>query len=185
VPHLAGKTDVIPGRVNRLWLQADEPGTYQGQCAEFCGIEHALMRMQVVAESQSEFNTWAQGQRAIPAFASTPGPGAAATPGAQGTPGAANPSLISQGAQLFANGACVTCHTLRGTPAQAKVGPDLTHFGSRKTIAANTLPNDPQGNNLRKWLKNPQAVKPGNDMPNLNLSDQDVEALVAYLQSLK
>jgi cytochrome c oxidase subunit 2 len=184
VPHLAGKTDVIPGRQNHLWLQADEPGTYQGQCAEFCGIEHALMRLQVVAESQSDFNTWVQGQRAIPSLAATPtpGPGAAGTPGAQGTP-SADASLVAQGAQLFATGACITCHTLRGTPAQATVGPDLTHFASRKTLAANTLTNTPA--NLAKWLHNPQAIKPGNDMPNLNLSDSDVDALVAYLESLK
>jgi len=170
VPYIAGKQDAIPGRVNPLIIQADEADTYSGQCAEFCGIEHALMRFQVVSESQSEFNSWAQNQRAIPGFAATP------TAGGQ-------QSLVSQGAQVFANGACVTCHTLRGTPAQAKIGPDLTHFGSRKSLAANTLPNTPE--NLAKWLRNPQAVKPGNDMPNLNLSDQDVDALVAYLESLK
>jgi cytochrome c oxidase subunit 2 len=178
VPHLGGKTDVIPGRINHLWFQADEAGIYNGQCAEFCGVEHALMRIQVVAESPSQFNAWAQGQRAIPGLAPTPTPSA----GAQATPSATE-SLVAQGAQLFANGACITCHTLRGTPAQAKIGPDLTHFGSRKGIAANTLPNTPE--NLAKWLQNPQAVKPGNDMPNLNLSDQDIAALVAYLESLK
>jgi cytochrome c oxidase subunit 2 len=175
VPHLGGKTDVIPGRINHLWFQADEAGTYNGQCAEFCGIEHALMRLQVVAQSPSDFDSWVRGQRAIPNFAPTPTPAAGATTG--------TPSLVSTGAQLFANGACISCHTVRGTPANGKVGPDLTHVGSRANLVANTLPNTPE--NLSKWLHNPQAIKPGNDMPNLNLSDQDVEALVAYLESLK
>ncbi len=175
VPHLAGKTDAIPGRINRIWLQADEPGVYSGQCAEFCGIQHALMRLLVIAEPRSEFERWARNERSIPiATAPTPTP-------APGTP----ESLVSQGAQLFATGACVTCHTVRGTPAQGKVGPELTHFGSRRTIAANTLPKDEKGENLKRWLRNPQAVKPGALMPNLNLSEQDVEALAAYLQSLK
>jgi cytochrome c oxidase subunit II len=172
VPILAGKQDNIPGRTNRLWLQADRPGTYSGQCAEFCGVQHALMRFLVVAETPSEFEAWARRQRAIPALGAPPQP----------APGV-SPSLVAQGAQLFTSGACLTCHTVRGTPAAGKMGPDLTHFGSRKTIAANTLPNTPE--NLALWLRNPQAVKPGNLMPNLNLSDQDVAALVAYLQSLR
>jgi len=181
VPHLAGKTDVIPGRVNRMWLRADEPGTYSGQCAEFCGLEHALMRFVVIAEPASTFNAWVQQQRGIPP---QPGFGPTPTPPATTQPGQPNQAaLIAQGYQLFSNGACITCHTLRGTPAQAKVGPDLTHFGSRKSIAGNTLPNTPE--NLKRWLRNPQEVKPGNDMPNLNLSDSDVEALAAYLESLK
>jgi cytochrome c oxidase subunit II len=176
VPLLAGKQDAIPGRINRLWMKADESGIYQVQCAEFCGTQHALMRGLVVAQSQGEFDAWVRSQRAIPGFAATPTPSGAA---------AAQQSLVSQGAQLFASGACVTCHTVRGTPANAKIGPDLTHFGSRRSIAANTLPIDPEGNNLKRWLRNPQAVKPGNLMPNLNLSDADVEALAAYLQSLR
>ncbi|HEX2184413.1 MAG TPA: cytochrome c oxidase subunit II [Chloroflexota bacterium] len=172
VPHLAGKMDAIPGRINAMTMQADEAGTYNGQCAEFCGIEHALMRLVVVAQSRAEFDAWVRNERSIPAFSATPTAGAGA-----------DASLVARGAQLFSTGACITCHTLRGTPAQARTGPDLTHFGSRQTIAANTLPNTPE--NLRRWLRNPQAVKPGNLMPNLNLSDQDVEALAAYLQSLK
>jgi cytochrome c oxidase subunit 2 len=171
VPHLAGKMDAIPGRINRMTMAASEAGAYQGQCSEFCGIQHAMMRLQVVAESRGDFDAWVTQQRSIPAFATaTPVPGA-------------EPSLAQQGAQIFANGACITCHTLRGTPAQAKVGPDLTHVGSRRNIAANTLPNTPE--NVARWLHNPQAVKPGNMMPNLNLSDQDIAALVAYLESLK
>ncbi len=184
VPLIAGKQDVIPGRVNRLWLQADEDGTYFAQCAEFCGIEHALMRFLVVAQSQSAFNDWATGERRIQGFGSAALP----TP-VPGEP----PSLVQQGATLFANGACITCHTVRGTQAAGKIGPELTHFGSRGSIAANTLQkqdpvNDPDGSkrfSLKRWLRNPQAVKPGNDMPNLNLSEADIDAISAYLESLK
>lgn len=173
VPFLAGKTDAIPGRINRLWLQADEAGTYSGQCAEFCGIQHALMRFIVVAEATSQFESWLRNERSIPNFAATPVPAGQA----------GDASLVSQGAQLFANGACITCHAIRGTAAQGRVGPELTHFGSRQTIAANTLANNP--GNLKRWLRNPQAVKPGALMPNLNLNDQDIEALTAYLLTLK
>lgn len=179
VPALAGKTDAIPGRVNHLWLQADHAGLYSGQCAEFCGMEHALMRLEVNADSQSDFDDWARRQRSIPAstgFGGTPVP--TAQPGQTD-----QASLVAKGAQVFANGACITCHTVRGTQAQGKVGPDLTHFGGRTSIAARTLDNTPE--NLAKWLHNPPAIKPGSDMPNLGLSDDDVRALVAYLESLK
>jgi cytochrome c oxidase subunit II len=178
-PFLAGKQDAIPGRVNRMWMQADKEGTYHGQCAEFCGVEHALMRFLVFAESPSQFESWARDQRSIPSFAvqPTPAAGAGAPTGAQ--------SLVQQGGQLFANGACITCHTVRGTPANGKVGPDLTHFGGRTSLAGNTLEKGPNGEGIKRWLRNPQAVKPGNLMPNLNLSDSDIEALAAYLQSLK
>ena len=175
VPLLGGKQDAIPGRVNRMWLQADREGTYFAQCAEFCGVQHALMRFLVVAESPSAFNSWLTNERRIQGF------GTAAVP----TPAAgAQPSLVQQGATLFANGACVTCHTVRGTQAAGTIGPELTHFGSRKSIAANTLPKDPEGLNLKRWLRNPQAVKPGNLMPNLNLSEADIEAIAAYLETL-
>lgn len=185
VPLLGGKQDAIPGRVNKLWLQADEEGTYFAQCAEFCGVEHALMRFLVFAESPSAFSSWATNERRIQGFGSaaipTPAPGAA-------------PSLVQQGATLFANGACITCHTVRGTQAAGQVGPELTHFGSRTSIAGNTLQKkdeaagDPDGSkmtNVKRWLRNPQAVKPGNIMPNLNLSEADIEAIAAYLESLK
>jgi cytochrome c oxidase subunit II len=171
VPHMAGKMDAIPGRLNKFSFTAFEAGTYSGQCSEFCGIQHAMMRNLLIAQSQGEFDAWVLQQRSIPAFAQpTPAPGA-------------QESLAQRGAQVFANGACVTCHTIRGTAAQAKVGPDLTHVDSRQSLAANTLTNTPE--NLARWLRNPQAVKPGNLMPNLNLSDQDIAALVAYLDSLK
>ena len=176
VPLLGGKQDAIPGRVNRMWLQADREGTYFAQCAEFCGVQHALMRFLVVAESQSSFNSWATNERRLQGFGSAAIPTPA--PGQQ-------PSLVQQGATLFASGACITCHTVRGTQAAGIVGPELTHFGSRKSIAANTLPKDDAGLNLKRWLRNPQAVKPGSLMPNLNLSEADIEAIAAYLESLK
>jgi cytochrome c oxidase subunit 2 len=185
VPLLGGKQDTIPGRQNKIWLQADNEGTYFAQCAEFCGVEHALMRFLVFADSPSAFNSWITRERSLQGF------GTAAVP--TQVPGAA-PSLVQQGATLFANGACITCHTVRGTQANGKVGPELTHFGSRTSIAANTLQKrdeavgDADGSkmtNLKRWLRNPQAVKPGNIMPNLNLSEADIEAIAAYLESLK
>jgi cytochrome c oxidase subunit 2 len=175
VPRLGGKTDAIPGRVNHLWFQADEAGTYIGQCAEFCGIQHALMRLLVVAESQSAFDRWVQNERSIPGFAATPTP-----TGAPSGP----VSLVTQGRQLVTTGACITCHTIRGTPANGTTGPELTHFGSRTTIGANTLPNTPE--NLRRWVANAQSVKTGVIMPAFpNYTDQELEAIVAYLQSLR
>jgi cytochrome c oxidase subunit II len=176
-PFLGGKQDAIPGRVNRMWFQADKEGTYHGQCAEFCGVQHAMMRFLVYADSPSAFESWTRAQRGIPAFAQ-PTPVAGQAPSAQ-------QSLVNQGAQLFSNGACITCHTVRGTPANGKVGPDLTHFGLRQTVAGNTLEKGDNNEGIKRWLRNPQAVKPGNLMPNLNLSDSDIEALVAYLQSLR
>jgi cytochrome c oxidase subunit II len=162
VPELTGKTDVVPGHENKTWLRAQNAGQYNGQCAEFCGSQHAHMLFHVVAQSRADFDMWVKNQQVTPA----PPTGDAA-----------------KGAAVFANSACVGCHTIAGTKAQGKVGPNLTHFGSRLSIAAGTLPNTPL--NLVMWLRNPQAIKPENDMPNLGLSNSDVEALVAYLESLK
>jgi cytochrome c oxidase subunit 2 len=162
VPQLTGKTDVVPDHQNKTWLRAEAPGDYNGQCAEFCGSQHAHMLFHVVAQTPAEFAAWVQQQQTTP-------------PTATGD--------SAKGADVFAKGACVGCHTIEGTKAQGKVGPNLTHFGSRLSIAAGTLPNTPE--NLALWLKNPQAVKPENDMPNLGLSAADIQALVAYLESLK
>jgi len=162
-PQLAGKTDAMPGRTTRTWFRATEPGVYQGQCAEFCGAQHAQMRFLVIVESQSDFEAWTQQQAAAPVSVTA--------------------DQAKQGETLFFQSACVGCHTIQGTNAQAKTGPDLTHVGSRRTIAADTLDNTPE--NMAKWIQNPQAIKPGALMPNLNLAPQDVDALVAYLQSLK
>lgn len=163
VPELGGKMDVIPGHTNTLWIQADKAGTYAGQCAEFCGVEHAKMRLLVIAEPADQFKTWVQQQQA-PIQAALSGDSA-------------------NGEQIFLAGTCIGCHTVDGTKAKGLVGPNLTHFASRQTFAGSTLPNDPK--NLADWLSDPQAVKPGNLMPNLHLSDRDIQQLVAYLESLK
>ncbi len=170
IPQLSGKTDVIPGHLNHLWFTADTTGTYQGACAEFCGDQHAHMRFEVIAKSMTDYSAWL---------------------GAQQQP-ANNPvagSLADQGKQLFFsavflnNQQCLACHSIYGTNAQGIVGPNLTHFGSRDLIAGGVLTNTPA--NLAQWLTDPQSVKPGNDMPYLGLSQQQVQALVAYLESLQ
>ncbi len=163
VPQLGGKMDAIPGRENTLWLQGDVEGTYYGQCAELCGISHANMRLRVRVVSESEFQRWVEAQRAPAAQPADP--------------------LAQQGYQVFMSKACVGCHTIAGTPAQGKVGPNLTHVGSRTTIAAGLLENTPE--NLAHWLDNPPAVKPGSLMPRLGLTPEEIQALVAYLSSLK
>lgn len=163
VPQLGGKMDAIPGRENVLWLQADVEGTYYGQCAELCGISHANMRVRVRVVSEAEFQRWVEAQQAPAAQPVEP--------------------LAQQGYQVFMSKACVGCHTIAGTPAQGKVGPDLTHVGSRTTIAAGLLENTPE--NLARWLEDPPAVKPGSLMPRLGLTPEEIQALVAYLSSLK
>jgi cytochrome c oxidase subunit II len=162
VPQLGGKIDAIPGHVNRTWFQATQTGTYHGQCAEFCGAEHANMRFDVIVESPDQFKAWVQVQQApVPTMT-----GDAAT-----------------GEQVFMAGACVGCHTIDGTKAQGKVGPNLTHFASRKVFAGAILDNTPQ--NVAQWLADPQKVKPGALMPNLHLPQNQIDELVAFLESLK
>ena len=162
VPQLMGKQDVMPAHVNILWFTAIEAGQYRGQCAEYCGIQHALMRMTAIVHSQADWDAWvARNQR--PAQPTT--------------------DLAQQGAEVFSRNACVGCHAIQGTNAQSRIGPDLSHFGSRTTLAAGILDNTPE--NLARWLRNPQEVKEGNKMPNLNLRPQEVDALVEYLYSLK
>ncbi|HLF26855.1 MAG TPA: cytochrome c oxidase subunit II [Anaerolineae bacterium] len=164
VPELGGKTDAIPTLTNRTWLRADAPGEYYGQCAELCGVSHAYMRLVVRAVPQAEFDAWAQGQ-------------------AQNAIEPTDPA-IQAGRDVFANGPCVGCHVIRGIPqAVGQTGPDLTHFAGRPYIGAGILGHTPY--NLARWLADPPGVKPGSLMPNLNLSRQDIDALVAYLESLK
>jgi cytochrome c oxidase subunit II len=154
VPELNRKVDMIPGTENRLLLIADHPGVYRGQCAEFCGLQHANMAVEVVAQPKAQFDAWL----------------------------AHNEQPAAHGSQLFAQN-CSGCHAIRGTSSRATVGPDLTHFASRRTIAAATFANTPQ--NLREWLRDPQHVKPGNRMPNLRLSEADWAALQRYVDSLR
>jgi cytochrome c oxidase subunit 2 len=163
VPNLRGKRDLIPGIVTHTWLQADTPGVYRGQCAEFCGHQHAHMALQVVAEPMRAFQDWIQHQRQP----------------------AAEPITDQQrrGRDVFMQGPCVTCHTIRGTDAGSRVGPELTHVGSRLMVGAGTLPNT--RDHLRVWVTNSQATKPGNRMPPLALAPDDLEAVLAYLRSLR
>ena len=163
VPNLAGKKDLIPGKISTIWLQADKPGVYRGQCAEYCGLQHARMALWIVAEPQEQFNAWRQNQ----------------------TQGSIQPATDSQrrGQEVFLSSTCVMCHTVNGTRAASHVGPNLTHVGSRNTIAAATLSNTRE--HLLRWVADSQQFKPGNKMPANNLSDQDLQAVVDYLQSLK
>jgi cytochrome c oxidase subunit 2 len=163
VPELTGKVDLISGRTNRMWLQADRPGVYRGQCAEYCGLQHANMAFHVVADPPDRFRDWLarEGQ-------------SAATPSGD---------AARRGRDVFLSHACAGCHTIRGTDAAGTVGPDLTHVGSRVSIGAGTLPNTPT--DLAIWISNSQTVKPGNLMPPVPLSPDDLEAVVAYLEGLK
>ncbi len=163
VPELGRKMDIIPGVENHTWFAADMPGTYEGRCAEFCGQEHAWMRIRVIAQTPEEFHQWEQAQLAIPP---TPTVGPAA-----------------QGAHDFQELSCASCHTIRGTSADRRIGPDLTHIASRQTIAAGRLDNTPA--NLAEWLLEPNLIKPGCKMPNLHLPRQQQYALVAYLETLR
>jgi cytochrome c oxidase subunit 2 len=173
VPNLAGKQDLVPNHTTQLWFDAKEPGVYQGQCAEFCGESHALMRFLVIADTEADFDEWLANQaRAAPTFVS----GSAA-----------------RGQQIFMGNACIGCHSIKGTSATGRTAPDLTHFGSRTTIAGNRLDkSDPE--HIADWIKHPPQYKPGALMPswgtgtpgdNVKLSDDDINAVVDYLQALR
>jgi cytochrome c oxidase subunit 2 len=163
IPKLAGKLDLIPGRQNQLRIQADAPGVYRGQCAEFCGWQHAKMAMLVVAHEPEGFRRWMD-QQLAPAAVPTD-------------------SERKRGMEVFVNGPCALCHQIRGTKAGGRVAPDLTHIGSRRTIAAGTLPNN--RGNLAAWFIDPQRIKPGANMPTIPLPAADVGPLAAYLEGLK
>lgn len=155
VPNLAGKLDMLPGRVNRLRLEAERPGVFRGQCAEYCGGPHAQMAFYVVAEDPERFERWREVQR--------------------------KPAAATNGVFMSR---CVACHTLRGTEARGTLGPDLTHIGSRISIAAGTLPNN--AGTLAGWIASSQHIKPGNLMPSIDgLSGEELRSLAAYLESLK
>jgi cytochrome c oxidase subunit II len=162
VPQLGGKRDVVPGRLNRLTFTADTPGEYRGQCAEFCGVSHANMGMRVIVDTPVTFARWVAAQKAEP-------PEPPAGPAADGK-------------AIFAQSACVGCHTIRGVSSGA-LGPDLTTFGSRHTLAAGILPNTIE--NVAAWLKNPPALKPDAKMPALGLTDEQARAVATYLIGLK
>ncbi len=164
VPVLGGKQDAVPGRHNSLWIEADRPGTYKGQCFEFCGDGHADMLIRVVAHPKGEYAAWAR--QAVE----------------QANRGPELPPAARKGFETYMSLPCVGCHLIEGTQSQGRVGPPLTHMASKKDVAGAVPMNE---ENLAKWLKNPQAVKPGTAMPNYNLSDQVVSDVVQYLLTLK
>jgi cytochrome c oxidase subunit 2 len=163
VPSLSGKKDLIPGRTTRELVWADAAGVFRGQCAEFCGYQHAKMGLAVYAEPQPEFDAWSERQRA-----------AAAAPAGD---------VEERGREVFLAAGCPLCHTIRGTPARATTAPDLTHVASRARIAAGALPNGPGA--LAAWITDPQGVKPGARMPATELAGADLTALAAYLAGLE
>jgi cytochrome c oxidase subunit 2 len=163
VPNLHGKTDLIPGYQTGTWFQADRAGTYRGQCAEYCGHQHAHMGFLVVAEPPDQFSAWLDNQR---------------RPAPQPT----SPDE-QRGQQVFLTHTCVMCHQIRGTPAGGRTAPDLTHLATRQTIAAGTIVNNRE--NLRGWVTDPQHYKPGTKMPANPLGDEELNTLLTYLESLK
>lgn len=162
-PSLSGKTDLIPGQTTRHWLEADRPGTFRAQCAEFCGLQHARMALLIVALPPEAFVAWVQSR--------------------QQTREAPQDKVLLQGMTAFAKEGCGECHTIRGTTAEGKVGPDLTHIGSRLSLGAGVIANG--YGPLAGWVANPQALKPGNRMPVSYIAPEDYHPLISYLMSLE
>jgi cytochrome c oxidase subunit II len=161
VPRLAGKTDLIPNRINKMWVDPHQVGVYVGQCAQYCGVQHAKMLLRVYVDSPDEFTQWVQRERK-PAQAS---------------------DTATEGQRIFETTACINCHTVSGAAADGQFGPDLTHLMSRDTIAAGAALNTPE--NLKTWIQDPDAIKPGSLMPAMKLTDHDLTALTAYLETLR
>jgi cytochrome c oxidase subunit 2 len=161
VPRLAGKTDLIPGRINAMWFQTDRPGLYVGQCAEYCGTQHANMLLRVVVDPPEDFDAWLENQQQK----------------------AVEDPEASAGRSVFLAQSCVNCHRVRGTPARGGYAPDLTHLMSRQTLAAGMVPNTPE--NVHRWVADPQTIKPGCLMPAFGLGEQDRDELVRYLLTLR
>jgi len=161
VPELNGKTDLIPNRTNSMWLDPHRPGLYLGQCAQYCGVQHAKMLLRVYVDSRPDFDRWVEEQR-NPAVAS---------------------EAASQGRRIFETTACINCHAISGTVANGLFGPDLTLLMSRETIASGAAPNT--HDNLRLWIRDPEAIKPGSLMPAMNLDEKELDALAAYLETLR
>lgn len=161
VPQLAGKTDLIPNRQNVMWIEPTQPGTYIGNCAEYCGLQHARMLLRVIVHTPADFEKWAAAQR---------------------EPAVDNPQ-VRAGRDLFFATSCINCHAVRETTATGKFGPDLTHLMSRETLGSGVITNTEE--NLRTWVRDPQHIKPGALMPNMQLTDNELNQVVAYLLSLK
>jgi cytochrome c oxidase subunit 2 len=158
VPQLSGKTDLIPNRTNSMWIDPRQEGTFLGNCAEYCGTQHANMLLRVIVQSPEDFQKWVGAQRL-------------------------QPTPIKSGRATFLSLSCVNCHTIAGTPANGTFGPDLTHLMSRDTLASGVIPNTAA--NLRAWVKDPQPIKPGNLMPNMQLNSRELDEVVLYLSTLK
>jgi cytochrome c oxidase subunit 2 len=161
VPQLGGKTDLIPNHPNQMWMDPHAAGLYLGQCAQFCGVEHAKMLLRVYVDTPDQFAAWVKNQQR------------------QGI----EDQSVAAGRHVFESQACMNCHTIAGTVAKGTFGPDLTHLMSRDTIAAGAATNTPE--HLRQWISNPDAIKPGSLMPAMQLSDPDLDALTAYLETLR
>lgn len=161
VPELNGKTDLIPNRVNETWIDPQKAGLYVGQCAMFCGKQHAKMLLRVYVQSPSDFQNWVKDQQQS----------------------AAQQPSVERGKEVFETEACANCHAISGTTAQGRFGPDLSHFGSRATLAAGAAENTPE--NLRAWIKDPDTFKPGCLMPAMKLSDQEIDEVADYLATLR
>jgi cytochrome c oxidase subunit II len=161
IPRLAGKTDLIPNRVNNTWIDPHETGLFLGQCAQYCGTQHAKMLLRVYVDSKENFDAWARQQQQP----------------------ARNQPDVADGRRVFERTSCVNCHAVSGTDAAGQFGPDLTHLMSRDTIASGIVPNNVV--NLRAWIQDPEALKPGSRMPAMKLSDQDLDSLTAYLATLR
>jgi cytochrome c oxidase subunit 2 len=161
VPRLAGKTDLIPNHPNSMWMDPHETGLYLGQCAQYCGTQHAKMLLRVYVQKRDEFDRWIQ-QQSQPAQLN---------------------GAVSEGQRVFERTACINCHAVAGTVANGTFGPDLTHLMSRDTIASGVVANTPE--NLRRWIRDPNVIKPGSKMPAMGLSDPEVNAVTQYLETLR
>jgi cytochrome c oxidase subunit 2 len=162
VPRLAGKTDLIPNHPNRMWIDPHETGIYLGQCAQFCGVQHAKMLLRVYVQTQAEFDHWVQKQ-------------------SRGT--VMTTDAVSRGRAVFETNECLDCHTVKGIAGNGQFGPDLTHLMSRDTIASGVARNNPE--NLRRWVRDPNSIKPGATMPAMQLSDGQLNDVIAYLETLR
>lgn len=161
VPQLAGKTDLIPNRVNEMWMDPNRTGVFLGQCAQYCGTQHAKMLLRVSVDSRDDFDAWVRAQQQP----------------------ATQDETVTAGRRIFETTACINCHTISGTAADGRFGPDLTHLMSRQTIASGAAENTTE--KLRLWIQNPDAIKPGSLMPAMKLNDADLDALVGYLETLR
>ena len=161
IPELGGKTDLIPNRVNQMWLDPQRPGLFLGQCAQYCGTQHGKMLLRVVVDSDVDFETWVRAQQQP----------------------AARDDQVAAGRRVFETTACINCHAVAGTAATGRFGPDLTHLMSRRTIASGAAENTRE--NLRRWIDDPDSIKPGSLMPAMKIADADLDALVTYMTSLR